>query len=224
MIVVLDTETTGLDPETDRVVEIAAVRLDKVDGVWAVVSEKSCLVDPGRPIPAAASAVHHLTDSDVVDARNLSEAIEYLDLREKDVLVAHNADFDRGMLPGLATHPWICTWKVANKLVTDAPSYGNQVLRYHLGLDVTSGEGRDGQPHSALYDARTTAQIMLHLLSHATAKDMVAITQEPVLLKKMPFGKHRGVEFAQVPADYRAWLRGRPDLDRDLKYTLDHHA
>jgi exodeoxyribonuclease X len=223
MIVVIDAETTGLDPETDRVVEIAAVRLEKVDDVWAVVSEKSCLVDPGRPIPAAASAVHHLTDSDVVDARNLSEAIEYLDLREKDVLVAHNADFDRGMLPGLATHPWICTWKVANKIIESAPSYSNQVLRYHLGLDVRSGDGRDGQPHSALYDARTTAQLMLHLLTTITAKEMVAITQEPVLLRKLGFGKHRGVEFAEIPKDYLKWLRGRDNLDRDLKHTLDVH-
>ena len=224
MIVIIDTETTGLDPEKDRVVEIAAVRLEKTGDEWAIISEKSCLVDPGRPIPAAASAVHHLTDADVVDARNLAEAIEYLEIREKDVLAAHNATFDRSMLPTLEDHPWICTWKVANKIVTSAPSYSNQVLRYHLGLDVKTGDGREGQPHSALYDAKTTAQLMLHLLTHTTAKEMVEITKEPVLLRTMPFGKHRGVVFAEVPADYRKWLLGRDNLDRDLKYTLEHYA
>ena len=224
MLVILDTETTGLDSETDRVVELAAVRLEKVDNVWSVVSERSCLVNPGRPIPAAASAVHHLTDADVADARNLEEAIEYVGIQEKDVLAAHNADFDKSMLPTLGNRPWICTWKVANKVITDAPSYGNQVLRYHLDLKVEGGQGRDGQPHSALYDARTTAQLMLRLLTEKTAKEMVEITQDPVLLKRIPFGKHRGLPFTEVPRNYLEWLKGRPDLDRDLKHTLEHHT
>jgi exodeoxyribonuclease X len=64
---------------------------------------------------------------------------------------------------------------------------------------------------------------MLHLLTTTTAKEMVAITQEPVLLRKLGFGKHRGQEFAEIPKDYLKWLRGRDNLDRDLKHTLDVH-
>lgn len=223
-IVVLDVETTGMSHEDDRVVEIAAVRLVWNGEAYEADSVKHCVVDPERTIPAAASAVHHLTEQDVVNARKLPEAIEHLDLRPFDVLVAHNADFDKGFLPQLNKHDWICTWKVAQKLLPEAPSYGNQVLRYHLGFHVEGGHGRNGQPHSAGYDARTTALLMSHMLTLASVEDMIKITKAPVLLSKMPFGKHRGMCFTEVPKDYLLWLKGRPDLDRDLKYTLEYHS
>ena len=55
---VFDFETTGMSPVSDRVVELAALRID-LDG------EESCyhsLVDPGRPIPPGVTAIHHITD------------------------------------------------------------------------------------------------------------------------------------------------------------------
>lgn len=223
-IVVLDTETTGMSHEEDRIVEIAAVRLLYNGEGYDVDSVRHCVVDPERPIPAAASAVHHLTDADVVDARKLSDALTYIGVRSEDVIVAHNADFDRGFLKTLHDNEWVCTWKCANKLIPDAPSYGNQVLRYHLGFEVEGGHGRNGQPHSAGYDARTTAQLMIKLLELASLEKLIKITKDPVLLPRMPFGKHRGLAFAEVPKDYLMWLKGRPDLDRDLKHTLEHHT
>ena len=210
--------------EEDRVVEIAAARLEMGDEGYEITAVSQCLVDPQRSIPAAASAVHHLTDADVVDARTLVEAIDFLEICPNDILVAHNADFDKGFLPLLKDHDWICTWKVAQKLLPDAPSFGNQVLRYHLGLNVESGHGRSGQPHSAGYDARTTALLMAHLLTLAPVDYMIEMTKAPVLLPRMPFGKHRGTAFAEVPKDYLMWLKGRPDLDRDLRHTLEHHT
>lgn len=223
-IVVIDTETTGMSHEEDRIVEIAAARLEYNGEGYDISSVHHCVVDPQRSIPAAASAVHHLTDADVVDARTLDEAIAYIGIQNGDVLVAHNADFDRGFLPSLKKHDWVCTWKVAQKLLPDAPSFGNQVLRYYLGLNVESGHGRNGQPHSAGYDARTTALLMVHLLTLTSLEDMISITRAPVMLARMPFGKHKGQAFAEVPKDYLVWLKGRPDLDRDLRHTLEHHT
>lgn len=223
-IVVIDVETTGLSPETDRVVEIATVRLNWNGEFYDADGVRHCLVDPQCVIPSTASAVHHLTNADVVDARKLPDALEFMEIKPFDVLVAHNAEFDRGFLPQLQDHEWICTWKVAQKLIADAPSYGNQVLRYHLGLDVYSGHGRNGQPHSAGYDARTTAQLMSHLLRTGSIEEMIEITNSPVLLTRMPFGKHRGMPFTDVPRDYLMWLKGRPDLDRNLRHTLEHHT
>lgn len=223
-IVVVDLETTGFSHTDDRVVEIAAVRLNWNGENYDSDGVRHFVVDPERSIPCVASAVHHLTDADVVDAIKLPEAIERLELKPMDVLVAHNAQFDRGFLPQLQDHKWICTWKVAQKLIPDAPAFGNQVLRYHLGLEVYSGHGRNGQPHSAGYDARTTAQLMSYLLTKASIEDMIQITGAPVLLTKVPFGKHRGQAFTDVPKDYLHWLKGRPDLDRDLRHTLEHHT
>lgn len=223
-IVVIDTETTGFDPVEDRIVEIAAARLLQ-DGEWYETDwVRTCLVDPERSIPATASAVHHVTDADVVDARKIDPAIAYLGLRKGDILVAHNAAFDRSFLPQLSGHSWVCTWRCAQVLIPDAPSYGNQVLRYHLGIDVETGNGRMGQPHSAGYDARTTAGIMSYLLTKASVEDMLILSEAPLLLPKITFGKHKGTPFGEVPKDYLRWLKGQPDLDRDLRHTLEYHT
>lgn len=222
-IVVIDVETTGMSHEEDAVVEIAAVRLSWNGERYDPDGLNHCLVDPERSIPVVASAVHHLTDEDVVDARKLPEAVRHIGVREDDVVIAHNADFDRGFLAPLHGNTWICTWKCAQKLFPDAPAYGNQVLRYFLGIHVHGGNGRSGQPHSAGYDARTTAEIAARMLAKASLEELIQITEDPVLLSKITFGKHRNTPFSDVPKDYLRWLKGQPDLDRNLRHTINHH-
>ena len=93
--VAIDTETTGMDPAEARVIEIACVWLE-ADGS---VGRKSWLVDPGRPIPAEAVAVHGITD-EAVRGKPAFAAIahELLEALEARVPVAYNADFDRAFL------------------------------------------------------------------------------------------------------------------------------
>ena len=64
--VVLDTETTGLDPRKARIVEIAAVRL--VGGRLDTSSPFRRLVQPGEPIPAAATRIHSIDEATVAGA------------------------------------------------------------------------------------------------------------------------------------------------------------
>ena len=86
----IDTETTGIDPDADAIVEIAIVRYR--NGVPDVFHS---LVNPGFPIPPTASAVHHITDDDVRDAPTMAELTprirELLDGAHRS---AHNAGFD----------------------------------------------------------------------------------------------------------------------------------
>ena len=85
--VVFDLETTGLSPETDEIIEISGIRVR--DG--KAVEEFSTLVNPGRPIPYAASRVNGITDSMVRDAPALQDALErFLAFAGEDVLVGHN--------------------------------------------------------------------------------------------------------------------------------------
>lgn len=222
MILVIDTETTGLSPETDNVVELAVVQVDLKAKIIARYGQT--LVNPGREIPHVASAIHHIVGRDVLEAPVLGEAAKLLVPDDADAYCAHNATFDRGFLKELPERPWVCTWKCANAVWSDAPSYGNQVLRYWLGIDVPVLQGRGAFPHSALYDALTTAQILIKLLEERTLEELVSISERPMLMRKMTFGKHAGLPFAEVPKDYRAWLRRQPNLDEDLKHTLDHYA
>jgi len=103
--VVLDVETTGLDIEgtdrfvtgADRVVEIAAARF--VEGVCAGTSTFSTLVNPGRPIPEEARAIHGIGDADVADAPSFVEAWpRVVPLLEGAAVASYNAPFDRPAL------------------------------------------------------------------------------------------------------------------------------
>ena len=220
MIVVVDTETTGLDPVNDRICELASVI------VWdgEIGTTHTTLVNPEREIPIVASGIHHITDEHVRNAPVLKRAIPEVIPLAAAYYAAHNAQFDRQFLPMLQDKDWICTYKCAQRLLPNAPSYSNQALRYYLKLHVEEMDGRAGQPHSALYDARTTAKILIHLLGLATAEELVQITREPTVLNKMPFGKYRGLPFTEVPKDYLQWLKGRDNLDEDLSHTLAKHV
>ena len=51
---------------------------------------------------------------------------------------------------------------------------------------------------------------------------MTKIRNNPILIPRMPFGKHKGMLFSEVPRDYLEWLSGT-ELDEDMAYTVKHH-
>jgi DNA polymerase-3 subunit epsilon len=96
-IIVLDTETTGLDQSKERIIELAMLRvdIDKATGLpVGPVAVYDGLEDPGKPIPAEVVALTGIRDADVkgqqLDAARVAEMLEGVDL-----VVAHNAGFDR---------------------------------------------------------------------------------------------------------------------------------
>lgn len=95
LLVAIDTETTGRDPEVDRAVEVACVFYR----AGAVVERRSWLINPGRPIPKEASDVHGITDDAVKDAPGFATvAAELITLLTGAVPVAYNAEYDRKVL------------------------------------------------------------------------------------------------------------------------------
>lgn len=224
-ITVVDTETTG-NTDEDRAVEIAGVVVRP--GAARPHAWHSSLVSPGdRAVSPEARAAHHIPDSALVGAPPLEEVMRAARTvyPENGLYAAHNAAFDRQYIPQpWQQSRWICTWRCAMHIWPDAPRYSNQVLRYWLGLDVTGMPGDAGAtPHRALYDAWVTAAILREMLRERTPEDLLALTTQPVLLRRVRFGKHEGQLWEDVPSGYLRWILGQGDFDADVVHTARHH-
>ena len=96
-LLVLDTETTGLSHQTDRIIELAmlSVQVDARSGLpFGPVTVFEGFEDPGMPIPAIAQQVTGITD-DMVRGQRLSDEAVSAMVSVADLVVAHNAGFDR---------------------------------------------------------------------------------------------------------------------------------
>ena len=115
-VLILDTETTGLDQSKEKIIELAMLRLD-VDtatgqplGLMQVFDE---LEDPGRAIPKEVVALTGITDADL-QGKRLDEARIAAMLEGVDVVIAHNAGFDRpfceARIPQFRDLAWACSF------------------------------------------------------------------------------------------------------------------
>lgn len=93
--VVFDLETTGLEPKRERIVEIGAVKFDR----RGPVGRFSVLINPGIPMPPAASRVNGITDDMLAGQPSLDEVLpDFLRFVGQAPLIAHNAAFDCSFL------------------------------------------------------------------------------------------------------------------------------
>lgn len=225
---VIDLETTGNAPPAE-VIEFARVEVVVGDGgTCSVEAPVSRLFRPLHGIPPEAMAVHHLTEADFDSAMPaatlalLREAL--LAAPPPDILVAHNAEFEQAFLAeamGGAVQ-WICTYKVALHVWPDAPRHSNQVLRYWRGLALDPKLAMP--PHRAGPDAWVTAHLLAELLKHVDIEQMLAWTLEPRHLPLVPFGKHRGQKWSDVPGDYLQWMVGQDSMERDVLFAAEREV
>lgn len=123
-VLVLDTETTGLDASKDRIIELALLRV-QVDSLTGLpvgpVLVYDGLQDPGMPISKEVQEITGITDA-MVRGQQLDEVCIAQMLEGVDLVVAHNAGFDRpfceARLPQFAKLRWGCSiadmnWKAA---------------------------------------------------------------------------------------------------------------
>lgn len=154
--IVLDAETTGLDKQEDKIIEIAWAKY--VGG--EKMSEFCSFVNPGFHIPSAASNVNHITDADVENAPKYADIKEQV--REALVgatVVGHNVQFDlafvKNLLSGVdGTISYIDTVKLAREAFPGQPSYKLERLCSALELSLTS-------THRALDDVYATNELFV---------------------------------------------------------------
>lgn len=214
--VLADVETTGLTAN-DKVVEVAWM---EIDDYFEVIGKGHSLIDPGCPIPAATSAVHGITNRDVVGCPDLDTYMATTDLNCGDmVFVAHNAKFDFQFLGRFLPEgtPQLCTVKLARKLWPNVDNHKLGTLVYALDLEV-----QKDRFHSADGDMA----VLLALLGKANEEfglgleEMLEIVSQREVITHMTFGKHKGLPLKDLPRSYVKWLLGLENLDSDLRVAL----
>jgi DNA polymerase-3 subunit alpha (Gram-positive type) len=184
--VVLDFETTGLDPQVDEIIEIGAV---KIQG-GQIVDEYHTLIKPSREISRKSSEITGITQEMLENKRSIEEVLpEFLGFLEDSIIVAHNANFDYRFLRlwikkvmGLDwERPYIDTLALAKSLLK-LRSYSLDSVVEKLGL----GPFRH---HRALDDARVTAQVFLRFVE---------------MMKKIGITKLSEIENLKDTIDYTA--------------------
>jgi len=190
--VVFDLETTGLDPERDEIVQIAAVR---VLGRRVLRGELfDTLVDPGRPIPPASTRFHGITDEMVRGKPPPAVALQRFHAFCGDrVLVAHNAAFDMAFLrrheaeAGVRfDQPVLDTLLLAAALDERAEDLALDGLAARLGIDI---QGR----HTAPGDALATAEILVALLDLLAARGIRTLGEALEACRRMARIRRRTV-------------------------------
>lgn len=213
---VIDIETTGGAPPAE-IIEFGRVDVVSDGEAWRVERPSAQLYRATAGIPPEAMAVHHITEAEIGAASPVC-SLEELRLAvwsgaPPDALVAHNAAFERLFVTAEATDslPWICTYKAALRIWPEAPRHSNQVLRYWRGLPL---DPLLAQPaHRAAPDAYVTAHILVDLLATASADELVRWTAAPKAVPRIPFGKHRGLQWSEAPRDYLEWMVGQARMD-----------
>ena len=171
--VVFDTETTGLTPDQDEIVQIAAVRILNGKRVHSEVFDT--LVNPGRPITHNSTKVHGINDAMVAEAPNPVLAIQrFHKFAEGAVLVAHNAPFDMAFLKKHELdshckfdHPILDTVLLSAVLYGESESHSLDALAHRLGITIPE-EAR----HTAIGDAIATADALLKIIPALKARQL----------------------------------------------------
>ena len=159
--VVFDLETTGFSPETNRIIEIGAVKVQN----GKIVDKFSTFVNPQVPIPFRIEQLTSINDSMVIDAPVIADILpEFMKFCEGCVMVAHNADFDMSFIKkncqrlDIDCKPTIVdTVALARVLLPNLNRFKLDTVAKALGVSLENH-------HRAVDDAGCTAEIFVKFI------------------------------------------------------------
>ena len=230
-VAVIDLETTGTDPQSDRIVEIGILKVT-VDGRR---SRRILRINPEVPIPPSATEVHGITDDDVADEPRFADVadnlIAFLDgcdlcgfnLKRFDLRLLY-AEFTRAGKP----------LSLQGRAIVDALEIFFAYEKRDLAAAVRFYCGREHEnAHSAGGDVVATAEVLDAMLArysdlprtiaalHHHFKDPNAVDSNGCFVRvagqvRFAFGKHRGQALdavARAKPDYLKWMLAQDFFD-----------
>ena len=193
--VFLDTETTGLSCVTDRIIELGMVKFEYTeDGrIFRLLDEFNRYQDPGMPIPEAITKLTGITDDMVKGHQiNVEEVDSYL--KDVDIIIAHNAQFDRAFFEiiflTITPKPWGCSMYDIDWKNEGISSHKLEYIAYKYNFFF---EG-----HRAITDCLAG----VHILSQESL-----ISKQPVLKQLLE---------SALAIRFRLWATNAPYESKDL--------
>jgi ATP-dependent DNA helicase DinG len=180
-LVAVDLETTGLNPDYDRIIEIGALKFEGAE----VIDEWETLIDPGSSIPLYITHLTGIRDQDVQSAPRLAEVLP--ELREfigGATIVGHNVSFDLAFLrrAGIArANSSIDTYALASALLPATARYNLTALTSMIGMPVEDA-------HRALDDCRGTMALYNDLWQRAMALPLDVLAEIVRLGQQVTWG------------------------------------
>jgi exodeoxyribonuclease X len=242
---VLDTETTGLDPTTAEIIEFATALYQ--DSQWKISTK---LFNTPNGIPPESSAKNQISNRMVQGSPYFDQSVlfDVLDmLGAPKYFVAHYAEYDRSVLVSSFERMnqgdvaamfanqdlWICTWRVARHIYSPTfqdKSYAQNYLRYRLDLPVPDSIG----VHRAGADVEVCGALIERLIEDGINQgvldpnreiglQLVELTQKAVPVKTWPTGKHKGQVLESIPTEYYLWSMENQGIlrENDPGYDFD---
>ena len=224
-IVVLDFETTGLDTNRDRVIEIGAVKL--VNG--AVTDNFGMLVNPEVPLPPKITQITGITDMMLKDEQKAAQAIPLLmDFIGDCAIAAHNASFDCAILKSelrrlgkTFSAPVLDTLTMSRKLYPHLKSHKLKSVCKALGVSLKNA-------HRAVHDAAATAQCLAKMIGLCKERGITRMNELNAAITGGAIGEsyhiillaanQKGMENLNrmISAGHLEYFRRRPHLPRKI--------
>lgn len=205
-IIVLDTETTGLDHKCEKLIEIAAVKMKNGE----VIETFSSLVNPQKPIRYSSFLIHNISEEMVQDAPNIEEVLpKFLKFVGDHAFVAHNAIFDYSFINEAMKATYgkrflnhrIDTFEMYRSVFPDEGSHGLNALLRRFGFN-------EDVVHRALDDAMCLAKVYPRLRSLYEQKFSWQLSQ----MKNVPYLMERYIRMQKASQSLQAEMSDLKDI------------
>ncbi len=205
-IIILDTETTGLDHKCEKLIEIAAVKMQGTE----IVETFSSLVNPQKPIRHSSFLIHNISEEMVQDAPNIEEVLpRFLEFVGDHAFVAHNAIFDYSFINEAMkatygkrfTNHRIDTFEMYRSVFPDEASHGLNALLRRFGFN-------EDVVHRALDDAMCLAKVYPRLRALYEQKFSWQLSQ----LKNVPYLMERYIRMQKASQSLQAEMSDLKDI------------